>query len=67
FHGHAHGGEMGSAGVLAYGLGFAAATALLHAAGVALGTGLGTGAGRMAIRAAGAGTAVAGLWLAFGA
>jgi len=38
FHGHAHGTEMPeSAGGLAYGAGFVAATALLHAAGIALG------------------------------
>ncbi len=37
FHGHAHGQEMGDAGALTFGTGFALATALLHAAGVALG------------------------------
>jgi urease accessory protein len=41
FHGHAHGGEIGSATQLAYAAGFAIATALLHAAGVALGFGTG--------------------------
>ena len=40
FHGHAHGTEMPvDAAGLAYGAGFVAATALLHAAGLALGIG----------------------------
>ena len=33
FHGHAHGGELGSAGALSFGAGFALATAALHGAG----------------------------------
>lgn len=37
FHGHAHGGEIGAAGALAYGSGFVIATALLHAVGVGMG------------------------------
>lgn len=40
FHGHAHGGELGSAGALQFGLGFVLSTALLHAAGVGLGVAL---------------------------
>lgn len=40
FHGHAHGGEIGGAGALAYGAGFVAATALLHVAGLGAGLGL---------------------------
>ena len=41
FHGHAHGAEMPqTASGLAYGAGFVAATALLHASGVALGLSL---------------------------
>lgn len=66
FHGHAHGGEMGAAGMVAYGLGFALTTVLLHAAGVGLGFLMGARNG-FAARAAGIGTAMAGLWLAFGA
>lgn len=65
FHGHAHGTEMptDSAG-LAYGLGFMAATALLHAAGI--GAGFGTGrisraTGVLAARAGGGVMAVAGV------
>ncbi|MCK3776575.1 HupE/UreJ family protein [Ensifer sesbaniae] len=40
FHGHAHGGELGSAGALAFSAGFIAATAALHAAGIGLGVAL---------------------------
>jgi urease accessory protein len=71
FHGHAHGGELGSAGALPYAIGFALSTALLHAAGVGLGIGLGRvfggNAGRAFTRLAGGATALGGLWLAFGA
>lgn len=37
FHGHAHGGELGEAGALSFALGFAVATAALHAGGLGLG------------------------------
>jgi urease accessory protein len=66
FHGYAHGGEMGAATAGSYLLGFALATTLLHVAGLAVGSLLGAGVGRTIIRAAGASTAFAGLWLAFG-
>jgi urease accessory protein len=47
FHGHAHGAEMpADAGGLAYALGFMAATALLHAAGIAGAFGVAALAGR---------------------
>lgn len=65
FHGHAHGGELGSAGALQFGLGFVIATALLHVAGI----GLGLASVRIApsvARVAGILTAVAGFSLAFG-
>ncbi|MBU1316316.1 MAG: HupE/UreJ family protein [Alphaproteobacteria bacterium] len=65
FHGHAHGGELGSAGALQFGIGFVLATALLHAAGVVLGLGIGRFA-PVATRIIGALTALAGLSLAFG-
>jgi urease accessory protein len=45
FHGHAHGGELGTAEAMPYMLGFAAATTLLHAAGIGLGLTLGSGIG----------------------
>lgn len=68
FHGHAHGGEMGEAGMLAYAIGFAIATALLHAVGLALGLAMGRGlggdTGRSVTRLAGVLTALGGLWLA---
>lgn len=65
FHGHAHGGELGSAMALTFGLGFIASTAMLHAAGVCLGV----LAGRRdfaATRLLGLMTAAAGAWLAVG-
>ena len=70
FHGYAHGGELGSAGALSFGIGFAVSTALLHAAGIGSGLGLGRifggGTGRMVTRIAGGATALGGLWLALG-
>jgi urease accessory protein len=67
FHGHAHGGEIGAAAAVSYGLGFAVATAFLHATGVALGLGvgrfLGGRTGRRVTRIAGAATAAGGLAL----
>ena len=69
FHGHAHGGEIGEAGAGTYAAGFALATALQHAAGIGfgllLGRMLGGRAGRRLTQAAGAVTALGGLWLAF--
>lgn len=71
FHGYAHGGELGEAGAWPFSIGFAIATALLHAAGVALGLGIsvaiGGVAGRTVTRVAGGLTALAGLWLFAGA
>lgn len=65
FHGHAHGGELGTAGALQFGIGFMIATALLHAAGIGLGLGLNR-FGPVVSRLLGAGTAVAGMALMFG-
>ncbi|KEQ08856.1 HupE/UreJ family protein [Pseudorhizobium pelagicum] len=65
FHGHAHGGELGSAGALQFGIGFVVATALLHTGGIVLGLGIGRFA-PVATRIIGALTALAGLSLAFG-
>lgn len=65
FHGHAHGGELGSAGALQFGVGFVIATALLHVAGIALGLGIAR-LGMIASRVIGALTALAGLSLVFG-
>jgi len=69
FHGHAHGAELGTAGAAAFGVGFAAATALLHGAGMLLGLGmrgLGGATGSAATRIAGALTALGGVLLAVG-
>ena len=69
FHGHAHGGEIGAATQFAYGAGFALATALLHAAGIALGYGLGklaSSRGHALTRLLGGLTALAGAALLIG-
>ena len=64
FHGHAHGAEMPAlANPLLYGLGFVAATATLHAAGVAAGL-VGGRAGLPVARLAGAAVAAFGVALA---
>ncbi|MDE2383041.1 MAG: HupE/UreJ family protein [Alphaproteobacteria bacterium] len=66
FHGHAHGSEMPAlASGLSYGLGFVAATALLHGAGLALGVALKNSAG--VVKVAGAAAAIAGAGLLLGA
>ena len=66
FHGHAHGTEIPeSAGGLEYMAGFAVATALLHAAGIAAGLGLGLRFHGL-VRASGAACAAIGVGLAFG-
>jgi urease accessory protein len=66
FHGHAHGTEVPeNAGGLDYMAGFAVATALLHAVGIAAGLGLGMRFRGLA-RAAGAACAVVGVGLVFG-
>lgn len=63
FHGHAHGRELPEgASALLYSLGFVVATGLLHATGILLGAVHQWAAGRRAIRAAGAGVALAGLF-----
>lgn len=70
FHGYAHGGELGEAGAMPFCIGFALATALLHAAGVGIGLGLGRlaggPAGRWITRLAGGLAALGGLWIAAG-
>lgn len=65
FHGYAHGAEMPeNAGGLAYGLGFLAATAALHLAGLGLGAAvgrIGTLGSPVAVRAVGGLAAISGL------
>ena len=65
FHGHAHGGELGAAGAVQFGLGFLVSTAILHAAGVGLGLSL-SRMGTIATRVLGAATALGGAALIFG-
>ena len=63
FHGHAHGRELPEgASALLYSFGFVAATGLLHAAGIGVGAVHRWPAGRLAVRAAGAGVALAGVF-----
>ncbi|QEL24050.1 HupE/UreJ family protein [Bosea sp. F3-2] len=66
FHGYAHGGEIGSATSLPFMVGFALATALLHAAGIGFAGNTLSHRGRIAARIAGGLTALAGLWLVAG-
>lgn len=63
FHGHAHGRELpeGTSALL-YSLGFVAATGLLHLVGILIGEAHRWSAGRQAVRAAGGGVALAGLF-----
>ena len=70
FHGHAHGTELppGESGLL-YSLGFVVATGCLHAVGIAIGTIHRWPAGKVALRVAGGGVGLAGLfflWQAIG-
>ncbi|MCB0057371.1 MAG: HupE/UreJ family protein [Caldilineaceae bacterium] len=63
FHGHAHGRELPEgANALLYSFGFVVATGLLHAVGILLGEAHRWAAGRQAVRAAGGGVALAGLF-----
>jgi urease accessory protein len=63
FHGHAHGTELppGQSGLL-YSLGFVVATGCLHAIGIAIGAIHRWPAGRIALRIAGGGVGLAGLF-----
>ncbi|HHI82536.1 MAG TPA: HupE/UreJ family protein [Rhizobiales bacterium] len=72
FHGYAHGSAIGGADEAAYALGFAASTAVLHVAGLAIGFGIRALAGQnskrgqLVAQALGAVTALAGLALMAG-
>ena len=64
FHGHAHHAEMGDATLLGYSLGFALATAALHAAGLALARAFpDSRGGHLALRLGGGGIAGVGVAL----
>jgi urease accessory protein len=65
FHGHAHCSELGTAGALQFGLGFVAATALLHLAGIGIGLFV-SRFGHATTRILGVVTSLAGLSLVFG-
>ena len=63
FHGHAHGTELPAGqSALLYSLGFVIATGCLHAVGIAIGTIHRWMWGQRALRAAGAGVAMAGVF-----
>ncbi|WP_026186862.1 HupE/UreJ family protein [Ensifer sp. BR816] len=67
FHGHAHGGELGTAGAWSFATGFVIATALLHAIGVGLGIALRRLSSNGALaRLLGGATVLAGAALLFG-
>lgn len=62
FHGHAHGTELPSAAIpLAYSIGFVISTGLLHLSGVVFGLLVRWPAGQVAVQAAGAAIALAGM------
>ena len=73
FHGYAHGGELGAATQLEYGLGFAVATAILHIAGLGIGLLIASGivmprkTGEALARVLGGMAAAVGIGLALGA
>jgi urease accessory protein len=63
FHGHAHGAEAVAASLVAYGAGFAIATAGLHAAGIGLALTIEGSIGKPAVQAMGVLTVLGGLAL----
>ena len=63
FHGHAHGTEAIAGSLIAYGAGFALATAGLHAAGIGLALAVEGSIGKLAVQALGALTVLGGLAL----
>jgi len=63
FHGHAHGTEAPAANLVPYAIGFAFATAALHAVGIGLGFSARGSVGRAALRTAGGFAVLAGISL----
>ena len=63
FHGHAHGTEAIAGSLVAYGAGFALATAALHAVGIGLALAAEGSIGKLAVQALGALTVLGGLTL----
>ncbi len=67
FHGHAHGGGLGTAAALAFGAGFAVSTAVLHGLGVAAALAAGRAvSGSKLLQGLGWATTAGGLWIVFG-
>ena len=67
FHGFAHGGELGAAGVLAFGAGFVLSTAILHVLGVAVAFATRRAlSGDKVLKGLGWITAAGGLWIVMG-
>ncbi len=67
FHGHAHGGELGSAAALTFGVGFALSTSILHGIGIVAGVTAGRLlTGSKVIQGLGWATAIGGLWAVAG-
>lgn len=65
FHGHAHGAELGAAGALPFGAGFALSTAVLHAAGLLIAWGYAKGLRHARLlRGLGLATVAGGIWIA---
>jgi urease accessory protein len=63
FHGHAHGTEATAAGLIPYAVGFALATASLHAAGIDLGLCSEGAIGKLALRAMGGLAVLGGIFM----
>src|SRR5262249_12787567 len=66
FHGHVHGTEASAVGLVPYVAGFALVTAALHAAGIGLGLSAERSMGKLALRAMGGLTVLAGITLLAG-
>ncbi|MCQ8783185.1 HupE/UreJ family protein [Mangrovibrevibacter kandeliae] len=66
FHGYAHGSELGEAGALDFGIGFALTTAGLHGIGLLVGDAVARSGRPLLVRMLGAASAVAGLVLMAG-
>jgi urease accessory protein len=66
FHGHSHGAESTAASLIPYAVGFAFATAVLHAAGIGLGLFTQGSIGKVALRAMGGLAVLSGLALMVG-
>ena len=67
FHGFAHGGEVGAAGIVAFGIGFVLSTSILHILGVVVGFAtMRILSGDKILKGLGWATALGGLWIMIG-